>query len=91
MNAWATIRKATNDDDQKLSAAAVRFIARHGLTQLDDQRPVQAVECGIDQDAESYPGEFSRLRKLWRAVIKRALGHTWAEGIAYGYVGYHQT
>jgi hypothetical protein len=42
-------------------------------------------------DKQSFPGDGEiarRLKPLWRAVVRRTLGHKSAEGIDYGYVGY---
>ena len=88
--AWSTIRIATDGDIEKLNRAATRFMARHEIGNPADVEPVKAVEYAIEPEHESYPGEFAAERKLWRASVRRALGSRFAEGIAYGYVGYHQ-
>ena len=87
--AWSTIRPATDDDIEKLNQAAVRFIARHKINNPASVQSVKAVEWAIEQENESYPGEFATERKLWRAIVRRDLGSRFAEGIAYGYVGVH--
>lgn len=89
--AWSTIRPATTDDTNNLNRAARNFLTRHPeIKPLGEENLVNAVEYGIDPEREDYPGQYAYLRKLWRAIVKRTLGHKWAEGIAYGYVGFSQ-
>jgi hypothetical protein len=78
--AWATIRKATEEDVRKLDKRAQAFIERHDLQVTGILRPTDAVEEQQD--------EGRRLNRLWLAIVCRALGDARAEGIAYGYVGY---
>lgn len=81
---WNTIRKATNEDEQALQAAAERFCKRHNL-EFDADMPAQTtIYYTLDNDRE----DEKRLRHLWRAIVRRTLGNKSAEGIAYGYVGY---
>jgi hypothetical protein len=96
--AWSTIRKATEEDWERLSAAARTFIERHldefPYLKLDDpevQRDyVFALEGELDyrsSDAYDHEMKCRRLGRLWRRCVRRALRDGNAEGIAYGYVG----
>lgn len=95
---WSTIRKATEEDVAKLNARAGNFIARHDLATaielpgFPDKDFVWALEdwlaWNLNEANNPYPDHARYLRKLWRQVVKRALGHHWAEGIAFGYVGF---
>jgi hypothetical protein len=83
--AWGTIRKATDDDRARISAAAEKFCARHqiGIPQDWSAEAAIAFEC---YGGAGHPGN-PELRRYWKRVIKRILGNG-ADGIAYGYVGY---
>ena len=91
--AWSVIRKATNEDYEKLDLAAGRFIERHNIDTRFGNGNVYVVEeqlanmtsIGQREDIEI---EGKRLRRLWLACVRRALGHKWAEGIAHGTVGF---
>lgn len=87
--AWATIRRANDEDITVLRERAAAFCARHNIETYDD--PL----CAIDYAVSEHHGEslldemdWKRLNRLWQAVVRRALKHPAAEGIAYGYVGY---
>ena len=86
-----TIRRAMADDYDRLEAAAERFAKRHKITRLDyhgswEDTVEQHIDyldfCGCWEDA-------AYLRRLWRAVIRRALREPNAHGIAYGHVVYY--
>lgn len=86
--AWGTIRKPTDQDEQRLDAARERFIARHGAAPENliygrDGDWIDGWRRPLDRD------EIVRYRKLWHAAAHRALRHKWATGIAHGYVGYN--
>ena len=87
---WNVIRKATKSDEQALQAAAERFCKRH-ILEFDDKNfpALTSVQFEIDGERNGfdYP-DAVYLRSLWRAIVRRTLGHNSAEGIAYGYVGY---
>jgi hypothetical protein len=87
--AWSTIRKATNEDCEKLETRAEAFAKRHGIERGEIVTAVTSVENHIAWASENYEPEGPYLNKLWRAVVKRALDHPWAEGIAWGYVGFY--
>jgi len=80
--AWSVIRKATQEDTEKLEARAKAFAQRHGI-EVDEEflTAVESVEYAIDDDR----GE---LKGAWKKVNQRALGSKDAEGIAYGHVGF---
>lgn len=93
--AWSTIRKATDEDFERLQDAARRFIERHAedFPYLDCEDPDVAENCAraleneLGSDAYEREERGRRLRPLWRRCIRRALRCSGAEGIAYGYVG----
>lgn len=89
--AWGTIRAATPTDTHLLEERAQSFLTRHSLSRLDEwQTAVDAVESYVRPDHEpDDPAYRSYLHRLWQRIVRRALAHPWAEGIAYGYVGYH--
>lgn len=82
--AWNIIRKATTEDKIAINAAAERFCNRHAI-KPNGFDSVDAIECEID--CNEYNGVY--LKKLWRAVVRRALDDKRADGIAHGYVGYN--
>jgi len=91
--AWSTIRKATDEDYEKLQQRAEAFIKRHGLDidwyALEGQSKASALEDILSYDVQhGIESEARYLPGLWKRIVKRALGHPWAEGIAYGYVGF---
>ena len=83
--AWSTIRKATDEDHERLALAAKRFQTRHGLQSADI---LSELGCLTDRGMpECWKAE--RLMPLWKRCVKRALRDNAAEGIAWGYVGYN--
>ena len=92
---WVTIRKATEEDIERLEARTLTFIKRHNLpvpvcdnesaqTKLDEYLECELEYYAYDKPSASRP---YYLRKLYRRVIERAL-EPGAEGIAHGYIGY---
>ncbi len=82
---WYTIRKAKAEDYQALETAAVRFCKRHSI-EFDTMFTAQmAIDFTLDDREDP---KAKHLRPLWRRIVRRTLGHPYAEGIAYGYVGY---
>ena len=77
---WACLRKATEEDHNRLQTTAERFAARHDMWIFADI--VGALEVSLNI-AEYRP----ELKRLWLACVRRALRDKRAEGIAYGYVG----
>lgn len=84
--AWNMIREITEDDHAVLNERAEAFSARHGVGMADPQDDPHAwrtLEHMIDMSQDD------RLRRLWLGVFRRAVGSRRAEGVAYGYIGYH--
>lgn len=84
--AWSCDRRATADEVEAVREAAEQFCKRHGID--PDGGAVIAVECEVNPapDAPQHAAARGRrLRKLWRAILKRVTGSP--DGIAYGYVG----
>lgn len=90
--AWSTIRHATSIDHSNLQRAAVRFCTRHDIAFDGESSALREIEslvsitdsgCGYDIENQAR-----RLRPLWSRIVKRTLGHSLAQGIAYGYVGH---
>jgi len=94
---WMTIRRATNEDVEALNKAAEKFVEKHGLTDSrlwskDDLADGYYIAVENFFDFDNRPGgdnAWARERKLWKAQVKRTLKEPTAQGIAYGYVGYH--
>lgn len=87
--AWSTIRKATEADVAALEQRANAFMARHGIESLFlDATATFMVEEHLAYLRDHDSAEYAHLNRLWLGVVRRALGHKRAEGIAYGYVGF---
>jgi len=97
---WQTIRRANRDDIEKLEAAAQRFIERHRsqLRNLGFHHDEETASAAYDLDLIVLPepddpqwirGTRTHIRKLWKAITRRTLDAPDADGIAYGFVGYH--
>ena len=84
--AWSTIRKATDEDYERLDTTARNFASRHNISIVEGDNPAQTVEWAIS-DHDNWPGMNAYLRKLWRARKKYALRDKRAEGIAWGHIG----
>lgn len=88
MNTWKKIRRATEEDYERLAVAIVRFIDRHHIFAGNDL--LLGVECalivfaGMDEEARDHA---ERLARLWTGVVRRALRCKEADGIVGGYVG----
>ncbi len=83
--AWSTLRRATEDEEAAMTAAARRFCKRHGIDTSGELSLELTIECHI---SGLYPEDQPRMRRLWKRIVQRTLGNG-AEGIAYGYVGFH--
>lgn len=86
---WSTIRKATAEDAARLEAVYRRFEARWGLHPDNLEHAVMGYGSDgtiVNDRHERYDAGY--LARLLRRNIRRALGDD-AEGIAYGYVGFH--
>lgn len=92
---WNIIRTATAEDRERLNASARRFADRHGIDIGDDTgHEATWLESHIEDNARQAEPTHERpdalyLRRLWRACVRRALRHRWAEGIVRGCVGHH--
>lgn len=86
--AWATIRRATSEDEARLHRAAVRFAKRHNLQYGETAE--QSIDFAISERygaSADERAESRRLERLWLACTRRALREPQSEGIAWGYVG----
>jgi len=89
------IRKATDDDRQKLSESAVTFMEQNALfdpldvADMDD--PVAELESALDVwvGAEITSTSAESLRYNWMLEKARVLGDTRAQIIMNGYVGFY--
>lgn len=90
--AWSTIREVTEEDFERLNATARRFAERHGKikTALGGDKPTyRSVDrLAIVNDTGAWDYDY-RIAAMWRACVRRALREKNADGIAYGYVGFH--
>lgn len=90
MSTWSIIRKATQEDKDKLETRAARFAKRHDIEIPDGWRAEAALDFHIEDeirlDDGSHNGQY--LNSLWLAVVRRALGSNLAEGIAWDTVGF---
>ena len=83
MRNFTVIRSATQDDHERVAAAARRFCARHGL---DLGEPMLSIYYWI---ASAHPEDAARHRGLWAGCLCRALRvrRCVRADIAYGNVG----
>ena len=82
--AWSVVRKATQEDTERLAAIHRRFAARYHV-ELLEVTPDE-VEAMLDA-LERHDWELGHyLNGLLRRAIRRAGLY---EGIAWGYVGFH--
>lgn len=88
---WSTIRRATDTDNANLEQAAERFCRRHGI-EIYECSAQLAIDCALNPGGGcGYAAEdrARHLRPLWRRIVRRVLGSPNADGVAYGYVGFH--
>lgn len=86
---WATIRRAEEEDYAILQKKAREFCKRHGISNMGLRDPVDDIDFHIHETSVVEPQAGSYIRRLWQRIVARALREPAAEGIAYGYVGYH--
>jgi len=94
--AWATIRRATEQDTEALEAAAQRWCTRRGLNPCIDRHgaddwtsTAEHYLWELDRDCQHEDrAHYRQELHNWHRVVARALGDSGAEGIAYGHVGY---
>ena len=86
--AWSTIRKATEDEISKLNAAAERIARQFKFPSGD------CIAWDMSYWKTGYASYDKRFQQAvaaqaaYRRAVRRILGGS-AEGISYGYVGYH--
>ena len=94
--AWNCLYQVTPERERELNELLIKrllaFAQRHDIpvhTEEDHGLP-------IDMQIEEYCNHWRDILHfhipeyfLYKRVVSRALGHPKAEGIAYGYVGYH--
>lgn len=86
---WSTIRRSTDEDAARLQRVHSRFQQRWGITEDALDYAIHGLGADgivVNERGERYDARY--LARLLRRNIKRALGGD-AEGIAYGYVGFH--
>jgi hypothetical protein len=81
--AWGTIRKATDEDVNRLATAEAKYTEKYGI------EPDAVDDNSADGFGLINGYSVSYLRARWRERVRRALREPSADGIAYGYVGYH--
>lgn len=90
MSGWGLIRRAEDEDIERLETSARRFIARHGLPAWTLGHNVAAdLEMVLERDAKGGRRYEDGLTRLWRRCVRRALREPSADGIAYEYIGYY--
>lgn len=95
MTTWGTIRKCTAQDYVALEKMAKRFANRHDFIQEILANNGITIKNGHliswFREVETYIKlkDDPHLLRLWKAGIRRALGESDADGIAYGSVGYY--
>jgi hypothetical protein len=96
----STIRKATEEDYERLEKAAVRFVKRHDIDlspvwdgSLPGNSPAptaDALHSYLDDARHDDPwnnnGRY--LWKLWIDCFRRAVDESTADAIGYGYIGW---
>jgi hypothetical protein len=97
--AFRTIRKATDEDYERLNKAARRFSDRHPELRVqkfgvDSWSNAVDTAIGIETMIHSDPNDWDYvgakyLEMLWKRIVRRATNEPNADGIAYGYIGYH--
>ena len=82
------IRTASNDDIEKIEAAAARFASRHGIEVGDDDSAQEAVQIEVGYRKDCHNDR--RLSDLWDRCFARAVGEKPSAGldIAWGNIGY---
>ena len=97
--AWVLHREATQEDWDRYIRTCREFVLRYGayagmrdpghwLRDIEDT-PHEVPHIARYVVDNSPWEDRSRLRAILRKRIRRALRHPWAEGIAYGHVGWY--
>lgn len=89
---WVCIRKATEEDEQRLQEREQAFLNRHSYMIPNWYDPhsdsVYFVVKAYSDDYKHYTGKLPDEWYAYRKVVARALGHPDAQGIAWGYIGH---
>lgn len=99
---WVILRKATEDDINRLDERLTAFARRHPMiaenmpdeTPECEPLPIDArIEYALDRIKNKFGAygenpEYARLNRLYISVVRRALNHPEATGISWGNVGY---
>ena len=80
----APSHKASDQDLERLDAAARRFCCRHAIPICCEDATV-SVECYLHGEQDTEQGRY--LARLWKRAVVRAL-RGFGDSIAYGYVGW---
>jgi hypothetical protein len=83
--AWSTIRKATDTEIQELNAAEEKIKAHYDVP--DAAWDMSYWKKGYSRYDERWQ-QYDKAQSAYRRAVRKILGGS-AEGIAYGYVGYH--
>ena len=88
----STIRQMTDEDQERMEAAAARFCERHNIRRYPEDSALQTVEYATTE----RPGESDleaiqrkRLVRLWLAAFRSAVRSKTADSYGYGYIGYN--
>ena len=87
--AISVIREMTEDDERRITMAAEKFLARHGLPQSG--AALQDVEGALSEHTDHNDwqyDDYQRLRQLWLAAFRRAVRHSSADTCEYGCIGW---
>ena len=93
--AMGTIRPMTDEDQERIAAAARRFIERHGISvhvmaDSVETATLQELEGAIDFWAQNQDAsERGYYKRLWLAAFRRAVREPRADTYGWGYIGYH--
>jgi len=89
--AWSVIRRATEEDRELLEERAEAFCQRHDIPVEARDSAIQEADWFVEprnDDDEGQRIERQYLKRLWLRVVRRALNHPWADGIAWDTVGF---
>lgn len=85
--AWSTIRKATEEEIEQLAMIQKRIAARYDVTENIVGWDNSYCRRGY-ASYDDYWQKCAKAQAAYRRAVRRLLGRD-AEGVAYGYVGYH--
>ena len=81
--AWATIRKATEFEIEQLKAAEEQIKKQYGVLDV-----AWDMSYWLNGASWERAMQLKKAQAAYRRAVRKILGGS-AEGIAYGYVGYH--